>query len=499
MRYQEYLKTAKEINEKYRYYKSIESLFEYDQWSSLPSEGTAYRQQTAAFIGEEKNRLFFSEDARRTAEYLAGISLNEIGDDLERGIIRTFLARSRNAVRMPQEPLRKYNMIRADCMKAWNQARREKDYRIFRPWLKQAFDLKKEIALGIEPERPAFDTLVSMTDEGLSVKEVTVQFDILKKGIAELMSRILKMPKTETVEIPESDPEVMEAFSRKLSQELGFDPEKGVFNDRVIHGFTSFMGPRDARISTYKNGSHNLIFTYLHETGHAMYSYSSSEKMVQAGLWGGIEGGFHEASARFLENMVGHSRAYWEYNYPRLQQAIPMYREIPQEIFYRSIHEVKPSLRRISSDEVTYSLHAVLRFEMERDYFAGKINAEDMAEVWNDKYEEYLGIRPSNDTEGILQDMHWAGDYIGYFQSYALGNIYDGQILEAMKKDLPDMEQKIGAGNVTSVTEWMRDHIWKYGSCYTAGEMIRKLTGEGLDAGPFLRYLKEKYTGIYAG
>ena len=212
-----------------------------------------------------------------------------------------------------------------------------------------------------------------------------------------------------------------------------------------------------------------------------------------AGMWGGIEGGFHEANARFFENMIGHSRAYWDYYYPQLQEEIPMFREIPEERFYNVIHQVKPTLRRISADEVTYSLHAILRFELERDYFAGKLRAEDMAEAWNDKYEEYLGIRPSNDTEGVLQDMHWAGDYIGYFQSYALGNIYDGQILEAVKREIPDMEEKIRRGEILPVTEWMEKNIWQYGCCMTAGEMIRKLTGHGLDAGPFLRYLEQKY------
>lgn len=497
MDYQQCLHIIKELNYKFRHYKSIESLFEYDQWSSLPKEGAAYRQQTAALIGDQKNALYCSDEAKRAAEYLQGVALKEIEDEIERGLIRTFRFRYKNAVRMPQETLRKYNLIKADCMQAWNRAREKQDYEIFMPWLKRAFDLKKQIALAIDPDCPAFDTLVGMTDEGLSVEEVSEQFDVLRKGIGKLLKRLSKGHAPETAPIPDSDAEQMEKFAHRLARNLGYRTERGGFNDRVVHGFTSFMGPRDARVSTYRNGSYNLIFTCLHEAGHAMYSSSSSDKVVEAGMWGGIEGGFHEANARFFENMVGHSAAYWNYYYPQLQEEIPMFRDISKEHFYGAIHQVKPQVRRISSDEVTYSLHAILRFELERDYFAGNLSAEDMADAWNDKYESYLGIRPANDTEGVLQDMHWAGDYIGYFQSYALGNIYDGQILEAMKKDLPDMDKQIASGNIFPVTKWMEEHIWQYGCCYTAGEMIRKLTGGGLDAAPFLRYLESTYEKVY--
>lgn len=158
---------------------------------------------------------------------------------------------------------------------------------------------------------------------------------------------------------------------------------------------------------------------------------------------------------------------------------------------------VRPSLRRIEADEVTYSLHAILRFELERDFFAGNIKAEDMAEAWNDKYEQYLGIRPSNDTEGVLQDMHWAGDYIGYFQSYAVGNIYDGQIRSALLQSLPGVYEQVAKGDFSSLNQWMKENIWQYGCCYTSGELMQRLTGKALDAKPFLQYLEEKYGRLY--
>ncbi len=497
MQYRECLDIVRELGLRFRHYKSIESLFELDQWSALPAEGAAYRQQTAAFIGEQKNALYQGDDARRAADFLAGVPLSDIEDDIARGLVRTFLFRYRNAVRTPQDTLRQYNLMRADCMRAWNEARAAQDYRIFMPWLDRAFALKAEIARAIDPDAPVFDTLVGMTDEGLSVAEVSAQFDKLKAGIGALLAKLSKARAPEAAPIPDSDPGQMAAFAQRLARELGYRPERGGFNDRVVHGFTSFMGPRDARVSTYRSGSYNLIFTCLHEAGHAMYSSSSSQPVIDAGLWGGIEGGFHEASARFFENMIGHSLAYWQFYYPQLQQELPLFRGIPLDQFYALTHRVQPTLRRISSDEVTYSLHAILRFELERDYFAGLLTAGDMAEAWNDKYESYLGIRPQNDTEGVLQDMHWAGDYIGYFQSYALGNIYDGQILAAMQRDLPDMPARLAQGDVGCIAVWMDEHIWQYGCCYTAGEMVRRLTGGGLDAQPFLDYLDQTYSAVY--
>ena len=497
MTYQEHLESITRIGREYRYCKSIESLFELDQWTMLPPLGGDYRQQTAAWVAQQKNHLYLTEEAAREEAYFDGVSLAEIEDPVERGIIRTFLSRRRIAARTPEDLQRQYNLLKARCMQKWKEAREAKDYKIFMPWLKQAFDLKGQIAQAINPDAPAFDTLVSLTDEGAAVGEISAQFEVLQKGLRALLAKLAGGTAPAAVDYPQGDPAAMSAFAQSLARELGFSTDLGSFNDRVVHGFTSFMGPRDARVSTYRNGSHELIFTCLHEAGHAMYSTGSSQRLIDAGLWGGIEGGFHEAISRFYENMVGRSRAYWDYCFPKLAKAIPAFAALDPEQFYLGLHRVRPTLKRIASDEVTYSLHAILRFELERDYFAGALCAEDMADAWDQKYREYLGVEVPDDTQGVLQDMHWAGDYIGYFQSYALGNIYDGQILAALERDLPDWQQDLRRGNFVPLTDWMREQIWQWGCCFTAGELIRRVTGSRLDARPFLTYLDRKYSPIY--
>ena len=499
MSYQQHLTAVRSLNDRFRYYKTIESLFELDQWSALPAEGGAYRQQVAAHVAQEKAALFSHPDAKSAAEYFADVDLGSIEDDIERGLVRTFLFRYRNATRTPADLTREYSMLRADAMNKWKEAREKQDFRIFQPLLEQVFDLKKQIALAIDPERSAFDTLVGLTDEGARNEEISREFAVLASGLQELLARIRQSGVVldgSALEIQE-DPDHVEQFARRLAVESGYQMNRGNINNKVIHGFSSFLGPRDARFSTQREGRFNLVFTYLHEAGHAMYASGGSDAVNAANMWGGIEGGFHEAMARFNENIIGRSEAYWTHYYPQLQQEFPAFRNVSLDEFYRAMNTVRPSLRRIAADEVTYSLHVILRYELERDYFCGQLAVADFPDVWNDLSGKYLGIRPANDTEGVLQDMHWAGDYIGYFQSYALGNIYGGQMLGALRCDVPDLDACLARGSFEKLNGWLDENVRQHGCCFTAGELAKRITGKSLDAQPFLTYLNEKYGKLY--
>lgn len=499
MNYQKHLETVKSINDQFRYYKTIESLFELDQWSALPVEGGAYRQQVAAHVGVQKAGLFDTAEAQAAAEYFADGKVGEIGDYIERGLVRSFLFRYNNQTKTPKDLMRQYSMIRAETMNKWKEAREKQDFEVFRPWLSKVFDLKKQIALAINPDAPAFDTLVNINDEGTTCEEISREFDVLKVGLTSLRERLEKSNVKPDTSIFNTavDPARIETFSQRLARESGYQESKGGFNNRVVHAFTSFMGPRDARVSTSQNNSLNMIFTYLHEAGHAMYASGGNDLVNTANMWGGIEGSFQESMARFNENIVGRSRAYWEYYYPQLQKEFKEFENISLDDFYLSMNAVRPSLRRITADEVTYGLHVILRYELERDCFGGKLEVGDLAKAWDDLSEKYLGMRPSNDTEGVLQDMHWAGDYIGYFQSYALGNIYCGQIREAILRDIPNFEDQLRQGSFIQLNQWLDENVRQYGCCFTAGEMAHRITGKSLDAAPFLKYLEEKYSKIY--
>ena len=499
MSYQNKLEIVKKINDQFRYYKTIETMFELDQWSALPVEGGEYRQQVAAHIAMQKASLFDCLDARKVADYFKNINLNEIEDYVERGLIRSFLFRYKNQTSTPKKLMQEYSMLRANTMNKWKEAREKQDFHIFAPALEKTFALKKEIALAMNPDAPAFDTMVNVVDEGTSCEEISREFDVLKAGLTELRSCLEKSSVKADSSIFAASLEVdkIEMFARRLAVESGYKESRGGFNNKVVHAFASFMGPRDSRVSMHSSPNVNMVFTALHEAGHAMYGSGGNDRVNAANMWGGIEGSFQEAMARFNENIVGRNKAYWEYYYPQLQNEFREFENESLDDFYLSMNTVKPSLRRITADEVTYCLHVILRYELERDCFAGKIAVADLRDAWNDLSEKYLGIRPSNDTEGVLQDMHWAGDYIGYFQSYALGNIYCGQLREQVLKNIPDLDEKLRQGNMKELNIWLDNNIRQYGCCYTAGEMAEKVTGKRLDAMPYLTYLNEKYRKIY--
>ena len=498
MSYAEHLGTIREINDKFRYYGTLEGLCRLDQWTALPKEGGAYRRNVTAHLAELKSALFAGAGARAAAEFFGDAGADGIEDYVERGLVREFLFRFRNAVRTPASLAREAALMKIDVMRAWEEARAKDDFRVFLPWLERVFDVKRRIALAIAPDVPPFEALVGLTDEGADCAEIDREFARLARGLTELISRIGAgnvKPDTSAVDA-ELPPERLDAFARRLARESGYGESFGAFS-HIVHGLTTRLGPRDSRVSTPLSGNLKIISTYLHEAGHAIYSAGGNGRVNAANMWGGIVGGFHEGMARFNENMIGMSRAYWEHYYPQLCEEFPRFRGVPFDVFYAALNAVRPSPRRITADEVTYSLHVIMRYELERDCISGALAVSDVEERWNNLSEEYLGLRPRSAVEGVLQDMHWAGDYVGYFQSYALGNIYGGQIYERLKCDVPQLDDCLRAGDFATPNAWLDENIRQYGCCFTAGEMAQRLTGKRLDAAPFLRYLERKYGELY--
>lgn len=479
------------------YYNSIGGVLGIDQWGGLPDEGVPYRLKVSGFLNDQRRALYFTPEAD---ELYAYYKENPVGEnDIETAQIRGFLKQRSFMTDVPKELSDEFNRKRVESMTAWKQAREAQDFNIFKPFMKDVFQLRKKIALALRPDDDPFATLVDQTDEGLNIDDISAEFHKLRKGIVEIRRKI----EESGLEIDnsflknEQDAEKMMNFAKGLAREVGYKDSMGGYNEKVIHPFSSTIGPRDARISMNKHGKPTLYTTILHESGHAMYGYSSNDAVADAGLFGGISGGFHEGQARFIENFIGRSRAYIRRMYPKMVAEFPAFAEIPEEDFYRGLNKVASTTRRTEADEVTYNLHVIIRFELERDYFAGKLTIDQMRDAWNDKYEEYLGIRPANDTEGILQDMHWTGSWIGYFQSYTLGNIYDGMIYKAILKDLPDFDTLVQSGNFAPIINWLTENIWKYGRSVTAMDLLNKFSPNGLDAQPLLDYLDDKFGKIY--
>jgi len=479
------------------YYNSISGVLGIDQWGGLPDAGVPYRLQVNDFLNDQKRALYFTSDADELASYYKEHPVGE--NDIETAQIRGFLKQRSFYQDVPKELLDAFNRKRVESMTAWKQAREAKDFNIFKPYMKDVFELRKQIALALRPGEDPFATLVDLTDEGLNIDDISAQFQKLREGIVEIRRKIEKsgMEIDNSFLKQEQNAEDMMSFAKELAREIGYRDDMGGYNEKVIHAFSSTIGPRDARISTAKHGRLSLVTTILHESGHSMYGYSSNEAVAKAGLYGGISGGFHEGQARFIENFIGRSRGYIHHIYPRLVEIFPSYAAVSEEEFYRGLNKVAATCKRTEADEVTYNLHVIIRFELERDYFAGKLTIDEMCDAWNDKYEAYLGICPQNDTEGILQDMHWTGSWIGYFQSYALGNIYDGMIYNAIRRDLPDFAGLVERGEFAPIIQWLTDRIWQYGRSVTTMDLLNKFSDKGLDAQPLLDYLDDKFGRLY--
>lgn len=490
-------RTLNSITVRCGYYDSIEGLFIMDQWGSLPEEGSDYRIQMQTFLDAQRRMLYVTPEADEIAAYYEEHPCGE--DAIENAQVRIFLKNRHYFLRVPAELSREYEEKKAQAINAWRKARQEQDFSIFCPYMEQMFELRKQIALATEPDADPFVTLLDLDEAGLTMEQVDRELAALRDGTMEILQKI----RNSGVEIDnsflekEQDPDVVLEVGKQMIREIGYEEEKGGFYEKVPHAFSTVLGPRDSRICVSKSGRFLLLYTILHECGHSMYSYSSDEKVAEAGLYGGVVGAFHESQSRFVENMIGRSREYIHHIYPLWVEKFPDYANIPEEDFYRAVNKVKPGPVRGSADEITYNLHIIIRYELERDWFAGKITAAQMRDAWNEKYEKYLGVRPENDCQGILQDMHWTGDWIAYFQSYAIGNIYDGQILEAILKDIPDMYDRINRGEFDRIAEWLEEHFWKFGRSRQEAEMMQEATGSMLDAKPFIRYLDQKYSRIY--
>jgi carboxypeptidase Taq len=258
----------------------------------------------------------------------------------------------------------------------------------------------------------------------------------------------------------------------------------------------SSAGHHDIRLTTRWEAGMNWLFGAIHEFGHGVYEHDIDPALARTPLGTGVSLGLHESQSRTWENLVGRSRPFWRFFYPQLQEAFPeQFRSMSEDDFYRSVNHVEPSLIRVDADEVTYNFHIILRFELEQALIDGQLDVAEMPGWFDGKMEEYLGVTPPNASLGVMQDMHWAGGSMGYFPTYSLGNVYSVQIFEQARQDLPELDEQFARGEFRPLREWFRDHLYVHGRKFTPQETLEKVSGSGVDAGPYVRYLKQKYAG----
>lgn len=346
-----------------------------------------------------------------------------------------------------------------------------------------------------------YNAMLNEFEPGLTVEKLDPLFKELREKSVELLNKIKasQSQPREDIFAQEYDVEAQKKFNQYILPLIGFDMEGGRL-DETVHPFASSVNTGDVRITTryLKDNVRSAIFGTIHEAGHGMYEQGVNPAFEGRVIRRGTSFGIHESQSRFLENMVGRSKEFWTYFYKDLQEHFPeQLQNVSLEDFYAATNRVDPSFIRVEADELTYNLHIMIRYEIEKGLFAGEYEVKDLPKVWNEKIEEYLGITPPTDTLGVLQDVHWSFGGFGYFPSYSLGNLYAAQILYTFIKEMPDFYDKIEQGDFMAIRGWLRENIHQYGKLYSPNELIVNVTGEELDAKYLVRYLEEKYSAIY--
>lgn len=382
----------------------------------------------------------------------------------------------------------------------WEKARKESNFDLFQPHLEKLIALRRQYADFFKPYQHVYDPLLDDYEPGLKTAEVQGIFGGLRSKQVELIKAIREKPQVESSFLHLNYPEKGQwDFGVKVITAFGYDWNRGR-QDKSVHPFTTGFGLNDVRITTRVNEKYlnPAMFGTMHECGHALYEQGIAQKYKRTPLATGASMAIHESQSRMWENLVGRSLPFWKHYYPELQKIFPeQLGNISLDTFYKGVNIVEPSFIRVEADEATYNLHIMLRLELEIAMMEGSLVVADLPQAWNNKMKEYLGITPANDAEGVLQDVHWSTGSIGYFPTYALGNLVAAQLWDVLRKDIPDLDSQIEKGRFDSLLDWLRKHVHQFGAKYEPQELVQKVTGSKINPEPYLRYLQEKFGEIY--
>lgn len=478
---------------------SAESLLMWDRQTYMPPAAADSRgHQSAALEGVVHEKL----TDPRVGEWLARLEQAELSGDDE-ALVSLCRRAFDQSCKLPPHFVEKYAEARSHAQQAWLDARARNDYDVFEPALRRLVDMLRERAELLGYEQHPYDALHDEYEVGSTAARVRDLFEQVKEPLVALLGRIERAGRSGRDELltRDYDPARQNEFALEAVALMGFDLEGGRL-DTTVHPFCQGVGRGDVRITTryLRNFLSAGIFAALHEAGHGVYEQGLPAQWSRGPLGEAVSLGVHESQSRLWENLIGRSLPYWRGAFPRLRQLFPeALSKVGVDKFYRAVNAVKPSLIRVEADEVTYNLHIIARFELELGLLDGSLDTRELREAWAEKYRELLGIEVPDDIHGCLQDVHWSHGLVGYFPTYSLGNLMSVQIFEAMSRSVGGADELIERGEFGPILEWLRENIYRFGSRYRPDELLRRATGSGLDAAPYLRYLERKFTPLYDG
>jgi carboxypeptidase Taq len=408
---------------------------------------------------------------------------------------------------LPEKLVSEIAMQQAVTVNTWKKAKKAQNFALLKPELEKLVALSKEAAqilMKVKEAATPYDALLDDYEPKMTADAIATTFSQLQRGLMKLLEKIQstqKQPDTSILRISvpvEKQREIAQALTRTLGYDTA-SPEAGGRIDETEHPFTNGYYD-DVRITTHYHPDNyaSAIFSIIHETGHALYEQNLNSKYKYQPIGSSCSYGFHESQSRLYENIIGRSQEFWTYMLPKLKQiASPALADVSLNQFVHAVNKVEPSKIRIEADEVTYNIHVIIRFQIEKDLFTDKIAVNELPEIWNQKYKEQLDVNIENDSEGVMQDTHWASGYYGYFPSYALGNIYSGQLIAELEKNLQNWRSQLSQGNLKAIKAWLVKNVHSYGNLYDPADLIRRITGKELDAKSYLEYLRKKYSKLY--
>ncbi|MCW4007918.1 MAG: carboxypeptidase M32 [Candidatus Bathyarchaeota archaeon] len=486
---------------------SAEAIIHWDMETMMPPRGIEQRSQQLALLSRLSHKMSTSPEIGSLLNEILNSPQYETLTEVEKRNVYLIKKNYDEQTQLPEKLVAEIARQQALTVNTWKKAKAAKSFSMLQPELEKLVELnreKAEILMRVKAVATPYDALIDIFEPKMTAAAIAPIFEQLQNGLVTLLRKIQNAPNQPNTAILKcSVPvETQRQIAKALAETMGYDvssPTAAGRIDETEHPFTTGYYD-DVRITThyYPEEFASSIFSVLHETGHALYEQGLPREWKYQPVGASCSYGIHESQSRFVENIIGRSREFWSSFLPKLKAIAGVsLAHLELDSFVSAINEVKPSKIRVEADEVTYCLHIVIRFQIERDLFGNKIEVNQLPEIWNQKYEELLGLKIENDAEGVMQDTHWASGYYGYFPSYALGNIYSGQLLSALAKDIGDWQSQLAEGNTKNIMEWLAKNVHAYGALYDPNDLITKITGRKLDAGPYLQYLQEKYSTLY--
>lgn len=470
-------------------------LLSWDAETESPKEALKYRLKQIKVLNQERYNLIMDEQRIEAIDALSKMDLEgHFKREIE--LEKRQLDRTR---KIPKEAYLAHQLLLSESKVIWHEAKVKDDFTLFAPTLEKIINYNKDVIKYLETDTlKGYDVLLDMYEESMTMKDYDAFFNTLNH---ELVPFVLKVSK-ERRHLPrhlthgDFDVDLQRKFTFDLAPIFGYDLNKGVIKESV-HPFTSGLVSVDTRITTaFKKDLDSAIFSTIHEMGHGIYEQQVNPDFDGSVLAGGVSMGIHESQSRFYENMIGRSYAFWETHYAKLQAYFPKLKRVSLDAFYAYINRVKCDYIRTESDELTYSLHIMVRYEIEKQIYEHNLKTKDIPKLWNKLYKDYLGITVKKDSLGVLQDIHWAMGAFGYFPTYALGSAIAAQLYYEMEKDF-SICLAIKDNNIQQINQWMKEHIHQHGRLYTPKELLMMATNEPFNPKYFVRYLKDKFRELY--